>query len=276
MKKLKLKNIFKNKNFIKDIQPIGSYFGIAYYVAKYVAKEENQILRSDIKKAIQAVQEVNKENLTHAIHNATRILMSHRERSAQEAAYILCGLRLRGASRDTIFINTKPKLARTRMLKRESFNNENYEDDDFCSDIFEKYEKRPIELEEICLAEFATKWRILPKNATKQEKLNQDDQDNDALLNENENNLDEDSENKCNNTEFGKNKIFYLIGSTIPIKLRKNEAILKTPMFSLNDDKEQYYYSLLVLYLPFRKEERLVKTNESIEETFLSKFNCKY
>jgi hypothetical protein len=42
--------------------------------------------------------------------------MRNRERSAQEAAYVICGLDLREATRSTVFVNTKPAGDRTRVV----------------------------------------------------------------------------------------------------------------------------------------------------------------
>jgi len=35
-----------------DIQPVGTLYGIAYYVAKYVAKEEPQHIQNELKDAL--------------------------------------------------------------------------------------------------------------------------------------------------------------------------------------------------------------------------------
>ena len=35
-----------------DIQPVGTFYGIAYYVAKYVAKEEPQHIQNELKDAL--------------------------------------------------------------------------------------------------------------------------------------------------------------------------------------------------------------------------------
>ncbi len=72
--------------------------------------------------------------------------MKNRERSAQEAAFVICSLPLRGSSRSTVFINTKPPEHRTRLLRKECLLNPNndtqLDDKDFCSDLFDKYVRR--------------------------------------------------------------------------------------------------------------------------------------
>ena len=85
----------------------------------------------------------------YKIRKLTNILIRNRERSAQEAAYVICGLDLRGATGSTIFVNTKPAGDRTRVVRKECLLNEEYAEDDFCSDIYDKYTKRPYSLQSI-------------------------------------------------------------------------------------------------------------------------------
>ena len=122
-----------------DIQPVGSMFGVAYYIAKYCSKEESHEIRKCTKEAINMVQKSSKKDLNSNIHKACRNIMSHRERSAQEAAYVLCGLKLKCCSRSCVLnTNTKPRNERTRMLKVECIDEEEIEDEHLCSDIFDK------------------------------------------------------------------------------------------------------------------------------------------
>ena len=48
--------------------------------------------------------------------------MKHRERSGQEAALILCGLRLKAWSRQTVFVNSLTPEKWTRVVKKEMIN----------------------------------------------------------------------------------------------------------------------------------------------------------
>jgi hypothetical protein len=86
-----------------DIQPVGTLYGIAYYVAKYVAKEEPQHIQNELKDALLAIQAAPSHQFAQELYKTSRLIMKHRERSAQEAAYLLAGLRLKACSRTTIF-----------------------------------------------------------------------------------------------------------------------------------------------------------------------------
>jgi hypothetical protein len=75
------------------------------------------------------------------------VLLRNRERRAQEASYVICGLRglqLRGSSRTTVFINTKPALQLTRSVRKECVMNEEFDESNFCSDIYDV--NKPIEV----------------------------------------------------------------------------------------------------------------------------------
>jgi hypothetical protein len=69
-------------------------------------------------------------------------------------------LKLRDSSRSTVFVNTKPALHRTWLVRKESLLNQEFDEEDFCSDIFDKYFNRPIVLESLCLHEFASFWKV--------------------------------------------------------------------------------------------------------------------
>jgi hypothetical protein len=103
-----------------DIQPVGSVYGIAYYIAKYVSKAETETLRSEISDAIKLVRSSENSNLARSVNQAARLIMSQRERSAQEAAYICCGCNLKGSSRSLVYINTRSRELRSRLLKNEA------------------------------------------------------------------------------------------------------------------------------------------------------------
>lgn len=78
--------------------------------------------------------------------------------SAQEAVYHALSLPLWKNSRKTIFINIHPTQERIQMLKSKTeLNALNSDSDDiFMEDIFTKYSKRPLSMESVCLASFAS------------------------------------------------------------------------------------------------------------------------
>jgi len=54
--------------------------------------------------------------------------MKHRERSGQEATYIIAGLPLQGCSRTTIFVNSRYPINRTRMIRKECVGQTDYDE----------------------------------------------------------------------------------------------------------------------------------------------------
>ena len=70
-----------------DIQPIGSVFGIAFYVAKYLAKEEPIYIQKQIHEALKEIKASNNNEFVQKIRYVSNIIIKNRERSAKEAAY---------------------------------------------------------------------------------------------------------------------------------------------------------------------------------------------
>lgn len=242
-----------------DIQPVGSLYGIAYYIAKYVAKEEPQSIQDELKDAIQAIKEAPPAQFAKQLMLTTKIIMKNRERSAQEAAYILCGLRLKACSRTTVFVNAVFPNKRTRLVRKERICNNEYDEDDFCENLFDKYEKRSPLLENVSLAEFASEYEFC--------KYDNENPDTDS-----DSNIDEFlSQNDIYNNN--KRQIFQQIGSKLTVRKRLKTAVLKTPYLTLADDPKEYYYQLLILYFPFRDETTITQGYRSIQDALLSKKN---
>ncbi len=209
-----------------DIQPVGTLYGIAYYVSKYVAKEEPQHIQEEIKDAMNNIQNAPQAQFAQQLHKASKLIMKHRERSAQEAAFILCGLRLKACSRQTVFVNSLTQNKRMRMIRKEMVYKTHYSDGDYCENIIEKYEKRHSDLNNICLAEYATEYEFYKS------KINLLNEDSDSNVDEF---LEEDEINEINNR-----RIYQQIDSELKIRRRLKTAILKTPYSTVNDDPEQY------------------------------------
>ena len=83
-----------------DIQVAGSVYGAAMYVTHYICKDKSQVLKHAIA-----------EQLANLPANATardrlrkigNTLLSHRQLSQQEAAFLLAGLHLKGSSHATV------------------------------------------------------------------------------------------------------------------------------------------------------------------------------
>lgn len=185
--------------------------------------------------------------------HVTNMIMSHRERSAQEAAFLVTGLALRGSNHTTVFVNTHDKLKRTRILRKECINNfdKDYEETDFASDIHDKYARRPLELEACCLAEFAQYWKIKPQP-------------------KNRDNLEDDTSDIEGDIQ---SEQLTLLNSRTIICKRLKPAVLKTPYISHIKNPDEYYYSLILLYFPFRDESKLLDGYENTFDCYQKKFD---
>ncbi|BES91383.1 Hypothetical protein NTJ_04192 [Nesidiocoris tenuis] len=86
--------------------------------------------------------------------------------SAQEAAYHALRLALSKSSRGSVFVNTSPQNERIHMLKRiKDLKLLDPESSDITvPNIFEKYAKRAKTMESVCLADFASEYKICIQN----------------------------------------------------------------------------------------------------------------
>ena len=79
------------------------------------------------------------------------------EISAQEAVYIALQLPMRKSSRQVVFINTSPPEERVKLLKplQEIKDLEDESDEIYASSLINRYTKRPANLENLSLADWA-------------------------------------------------------------------------------------------------------------------------
>ena len=146
------------------------------------------------------------------------------------------------------------------MVKKECVGHSTfYDEEDYTENIFHRYQKRPLVLENLCLAEYVTEYEVCK---FKDDTIDSDiDSDEDDLLNE--------EEIKIINCR----QILKQLNSEIYIRRRLKSAVLKTPYLSVVDDANEYYYSLLVLYFPFRDESLIQNGHADIKQALLSKRN---
>ena len=105
------------------------------------------------------------------------------------------------------------------------------EDDDedvFMASVHDRYAARPDEMENVCLAEFATQYTTCGSNHKK--------------------------------------AIFLKDDKLGCVMRRTKDAVMRTHRFY--DDDFRYYYSKLLLCLPWRKEEEFIEGYESYEEHY--------
>ena len=134
-----------------DIQPCGTNEAIAHYVAKYISKSEPTNVDSGIAQAIRNIQQEADSPIRQQLFKACMRILKERQISACECVFRLGHLPFRGSSRKCVFLNTRKPKQRYHVLRFEAGVNVGT-----YSDIFERYEKRPLnhpdyDFENMCL-----------------------------------------------------------------------------------------------------------------------------
>ena len=140
-----------------DIQLIGSVYGTAAYVCSHMCKSESEEVRKAIRDALESLPP--QASTRKRLSKIGNTMLTHRELSAQEAAYRLCHLPLKENSRKVVFLNTARPEKRMRLLKSRSelLELEDDSSDIFAPGIFDRYASRPDtpEFGSMTLAHFA-------------------------------------------------------------------------------------------------------------------------
>jgi hypothetical protein len=234
-----------------DIQPCGSDESIAYCDVKYVSKVEPAQLDFSLAQAIQQIKK-NNTNISQKQFKICMKIMNQRQISACESAYRLYHLPFRDSSRKCIFLNTRKPEQQYRVVK---FDKSSKKAIDYCANIFDRYELRPFEHPDydfvhMCLLEFAM---LFEPYYAKQF----DDEGN-----ENENIL-------VFPRKKTKKRLLTLRDNSKMI-IRNRPAVVRVPYFVVNNEPENYYYSLLVQYKPYRQESQLLEGYDSSLRAFQS------
>ena len=177
-------------------------YGAALYVTHYICKYESQALKQVIAEQLASLQQ--DATIKQRLRKIGNTLLSHRQLSQQEAAFLVAGLHLKGSSHATIFVAAIPKRQRTQLV-RPSHQLQ-------MSSCMGYYAARPIgaPFDDMTLAYFAV-WYITVSGG-------------------------EDDETE--------------VGGTIA--QRSRQACLRVPVMTPEPYGDNYYYHLLMLYLPWR------------------------
>jgi len=234
-----------------DIQPCGSDDSIAYYIAKYVAKAEPTELDKSIRQAINQIRQ-EESNIQRKMFKICYRIMKERQVSAIEAAYRLCGFKMRESNITTVFLNTRQEKDRYRLIKKGPGNTAA----GYCTNIFDRYQMRPrahpdFDFENMSLTEFAMQFEPYYQN-------NEDDE---------VENVDADIEEQEQARE--RTRLITLADNS-KMKIRNKRAVIRVPRLNSDRDPESYYYSLLLQYKPYLLETELLEGFETAKEAFLA------
>lgn len=133
------------------MQLCGNFTSVSYNAPKYVSKcethDSGDLIRETITTAKRQVGTVWHQLLTVAM-----AILSQRLVSAPECAYWLCHLSLKMSSRKTVFVNSCKPNERFGLLRVEGNESSIY------NNIFDPYVRRPDDVENLSLAEFAVRF----------------------------------------------------------------------------------------------------------------------
>ncbi|KAL3174689.1 hypothetical protein MRX96_011086 [Rhipicephalus microplus] len=143
-----------------DLQVILDHYACATYVIDYVNKADRGM--SDLHKAVMQILEEKPEMEYSAIVRSLGVTMLKGvEMSAQEAAWFLLGQEMSEKSREVVYIPTcyPEERVRVRKTNEELANVGASSTDVWKLNIVQRYEGRPPEMEDVCLADFASKYK---------------------------------------------------------------------------------------------------------------------
>ncbi len=217
-----------------DIQVVGSEYGAAMYVCMYVSKSEPERLKYALHDTMEKIPPDASQRKRLSMIGAT--VLTHRQVSSQEAVYRLGGFPLVRSTRTTVSVNSRYPNNRSKILKPRS---EVSQLPDTSTQIFEPgvieyYQDRPDGnvWDTMSLATFATHYNVTGK--------------------------------ETETSSHPKLKTFEKW-----VKKRQKPACLRVPYLTPASGDE-YYYSLLVLFKPFRNELDMI---ESPRDAFMRQAN---
>lgn len=149
-----------------DLQPCLDSYSVANYIVSYMTKVNKGMTKT--------MREVAQESLsgTKSLKHSLRLLgnafVNGQEVSLQEASYILLGLQMTKSSRVFEFINTSRPSDRVQVVKPiselEQLSPESM--DIFAPNaVMAKYTARPVNMENVCLADFCADYSVQGKSS---------------------------------------------------------------------------------------------------------------
>ena len=208
------KDIYLRHKANMDIQFVTDAFGLATYVAAYLMKSNATISKiltiaaEEVKNGNMSIRK-RLEKIAEKFQNCTEI-------SAQECVYHLLSMPVSFFSREFVFIMTFPSKERFTVLKEKTVLQELGDSTDIFQDgLIDHYIKRPVALETVCLAEFASYYDFISKVAYNQRKQKYKDFSKRPIFERFYlDNLDEDElDQVCNEEKMGINANDMLPGS---------------------------------------------------------------
>ncbi|XP_073808479.1 uncharacterized protein [Danio rerio] len=206
-----------------DIQFILNPYSCIMYMLSYISKAEHEM--SDYLKTV--IRGSSHDDLSdrECMKKVMNAYSKNREVSAQEAVARTCSLKLKSSSRAVIFIPTDDNAVKMSLPMKYLQNMDDDVENVWMTGLPDKYKARPNrpEFENMCMAEFASEYRIVYAGQTKRK-----------------------------NVLPLQNKLGHIQKRT-----RGKPAVIRFARFSEKKDPEKFYGTLLKLYLPYRTDRQL-------------------
>ena len=234
-----------------NIQFVTGVYAMLMYLTSYLCKPEHTM--SELMK--KASKEAYGKDIKGKMHSIGNVFLTKREVSTHEAIKRVLSLPLRHSNIDVVYVATGFKKNRTRMLKTLSILEKMHPEDTdvFASNILDKYENRPDELNSMCLADFACNY-VNKKVADM--KLEPDDIKSYTIP---VSGIDDVQPNP---------KVIVLKNELGEMRKRSRPCVMRFHKVSKLKSPEEHYLRLLQLYMPWRNETELKKDNQSYEDKY--------
>ena len=225
-----------------DIQIVLDPYTCAMYIVTYISKSQrgmSNLLYLAAKEAREGNTEIRKQ-----VRSIGHKFLTHVEVSAQ--------LPLKKSSREVIFVNTSPENERVIMLKSQKLI-ESLPDDSTdveTMSMIQRYAERPRELEELCLADFCSWFRVVYKSRL----ACHENEDGEETQASEEKSLKEGKEYRCGNGTL--------------LRKRKQSAVIRYVRYQHKVDPENYFREILLLFAPWRQENNIIGDCETYQDRF--------
>ena len=221
-----------------DIQYIEDPHACIMYIASYISKDEKGM--GELLK--QVSKECREVDIQSNLRKLGSVFLNNREVSAQEAAMRILSMPMKSLCRTVVFINTDSPSNRTAILKplKELEGLEDDDEDIFQKNIISRYSMRPSKLDEMSLASFAANY---VSNYEKRD----DESDSAPHILDNNSEIPDDGELP---------KKITLMDGCGTMHRRRKEAVIRFRKFNPEKELEDYCRSKLMLFMPWRMEER--------------------
>ena len=143
-----------------DIQPCLSPYAMIEYILNYVKKGQKG-MSAQMEKACKDANKGNM-NLKQSVQHISNVFLNAVETGQEKATFLLLQAAMTFMSRESVFINTSHPSERTFLVKsKKELEQMDPESTDITVDnLIHHYQSRPYQMENYCLADFASKENI--------------------------------------------------------------------------------------------------------------------